>query len=124
MTPAEARSPAAITPVRTLPGLALRLLRQWWPHLLCVAAACGIVAATIAVALGVGDSLTRSLRRLAQARLGGIQAAVLADGLFRAELADETMARLRSQPASPGSESAAAGVPAVVPAIEIGRAHV
>ena len=83
----------------------------------CVAAACGIVAATIAGALGVGDSLTRSLRRLAQARLGGIQAAVLADGLFRAELADETMARLRSQPASPGSESAAAVVPAVVPAI-------
>ena len=103
-------------PVKSLVGLALRLTRQWWPHLVALAAACGIVAATIAGALGVGDALTQGLRRLALARLGGIQAAVLSDGFFRAELADEAEGRLRSQAAT---TSAAANliVPAIVPAI-------
>ena len=94
--------------------MALRLTRQWWPHLVALAAACGIVAATIAGALGVGDALTQGLRRLALARLGGIQAAVLADGFFRAELADETEGRLRSQAAMARVAAAALIVPAVV----------
>ncbi|MFM9195341.1 MAG: hypothetical protein ACKOWG_06300, partial [Planctomycetia bacterium] len=98
--------------VRTLAGLAIRLVRQWWPHLLALAAACGVVAATIAGGIGVGDALTRSLRRLALARLGGIRAAVVADGLFRARRADETTARLRSQAAAGGG-----GEPAIVPAL-------
>ena len=99
-------------PVKSLVGLTLRLTRQWWPHLVALAAACGIVAATIAGALGVGDALTQGLRRLALARLGGIQAAVLADGFFRAELADETERRLRSQAAT-----ARAANDLIVPAI-------
>ena len=103
-------------PVRSLVGLTLRLTRQWWPHLVALAAACGIVAATIAGALGVGDALTQGLRRLALARLGGIQAAVLSDGFFRAELADETTGRLRSQAAT-ASAAANLIVPAIVPAI-------
>ena len=109
------RVPAA--PVRSAVGLALRLTRQWWPHLLSLAAACGIVAATIAGALGVGDALTQGLRRLALARLGGIQAAVLSDGFFRAELADETTNRLRSQAAAGNDSAADVLVPAIVPAI-------
>ena len=98
--------------MRSLGGVALRLGRQWWPHLAALAAACGIVAATIAGAIGVGDSLTRGLRQLAMARLGGIQAAVLSDGFFHAGLATETTNRLRSQ----ATRSAALGrlVPAVV----------
>jgi putative ABC transport system permease protein len=103
-------------PVRSLVGLSLRLTRQWWPHLVALAAACGIVAATIAGALGVGDALTQGLRRLALARLGGIQAAVLSDGFFRAELADETTGRLRSQ-AAKARATADQIVPAIVPAI-------
>jgi hypothetical protein len=111
----DRRVPAA--PVRSAVGLALRLTRQWWPHLLSLAAACGIVAATIAGALGVGDALTQGLRRLALARLGGIQAAVLSDGFFRAELADETTNRLRSQAATENASAADVLVPAIVPAI-------
>ena len=103
-------------PVRSLVGLTLRLTRQWWPHLVALAAACGIVAATIAGALGVGDALTQGLRRLALARLGGIQAAVLSDGFFRAELADETTGRLRSQAATARAANDLM-VPAIVPAI-------
>ena len=91
---------AFIAPVTTVVGLALRLTRQWWPHLVALAASCGIVAATIAGSLGVGDALTEGLRRLAMARLGGVEAAVLSDRFFRAELADETAARLRSQAAT------------------------
>jgi len=98
--------------MRSLGGVALRLARQWWPHLVALAAACGIVAATIAGAIGVGDSLSRGLRRLALARLGGMQAAVLSDGFFHAKLADETTARLQSQ--SSGAAAADRLVPAVV----------
>jgi len=104
------RSPAVAT--RSLGGVALRLGRQWWPHLAALAAACGIVAATIAGALGVGDSLTRGLRQLAMARLGGIQAAVLSDGFFHAGLATETTNRLRSQ--ATGSAASGHLLPAVV----------
>ncbi|MFM8703292.1 MAG: hypothetical protein ACKOHG_05395, partial [Planctomycetia bacterium] len=96
--------------VRTLAGLAIRLVRQWWPHLLALAAACGGVAATIAGGIGVGDALTRSLRRLALARLGGIRAAVVADGLFRARRGVEPTGGLRSQAAAGGG-----GEPAIVP---------
>jgi len=112
---------SASSAVRTVLGLAARLARQWWPHLASLAAACGIVAVTIAGALGVGDSLTQGLRRLALARLGGIQAAVLADGFVRADLAAETEARMssRSGEGAAGSGPVAAGHPAgqVVPAV-------
>jgi hypothetical protein len=120
MSAAGRPSRVATAAVRTLAGLAIRLVRQWWPHLLALAAACGVVAATIAGGLGVGDALTRSLRRLALARLGGIRAAVLADGLFRARLADETTARLRPQAAAGGGVEPVidpAVVPALVPAV-------
>ena len=108
---------ALIAPVTTVVGLALRLTQQWWPHLVALAASCGIVAATIAGSLGVGDALTEGLRRLAMARLGGVEAAVLSDRFFRAELADETADRLRSQVATVGADAAGRVVPVVVPAV-------
>ena len=114
MTAADPPPSASVGSVRSIVGLALRLVRQWWPHLVALAAACGIVAATIAGALGVGDALTRGLKRLAMARLGGIQAAVLSDGFFRAQLADETAARWRSQAAGAGAPAADMLVPAIV----------
>jgi|GEM_PF-3963682 len=106
-----------MTPVSGVVGLAMRLMRQWWPHLLALAAACGIVAVTIAGALGVGDSLSSGLRRLALARLGGIQAAVLSEGLFRAQLASETADRIRSQTSTATAGAADRSGPAIVPAI-------
>jgi len=116
MTASGDSRPADAIPVRSIWGLTSRLLRHWWPHLVALAAACGIVATTIAGSLGVGDSLQRGLRRLALARLGGIQAAVLSDGFFRAGLAGETAARLKS-PANAAGEVADRLVPAVVPAV-------
>jgi ABC-type lipoprotein release transport system permease subunit len=82
--------------VRSPAALAVRLARQWWPQLAALAAASGVVATTIAGAVGVGDAMQRGLKRLAVARLGGIDSAVVADGFFRAELAAETEARLRA----------------------------
>jgi putative ABC transport system permease protein len=114
MTAASSFRRASVAPVRSVVGLALRLTQQWWPNLAALAAACGIVAATIAGALGVGDALTLGLRRLALARLGGIQAAVLSDGLFRAELADETALRLRPQADTATADAADRIVPAIV----------
>ena len=102
---------SAAQPVRSLAGLGLRIARQWWPHLAALAAASGVVAATISGALGVGDAIQAGLRRLAVARLGGIQAAVLSDGFFRAELAAETAARMRSPIAGPATDQI---VPAIV----------
>ena len=94
MTVSDASARGAVASIRSVSGLAARLVWQWWPHVASLACACGIVAVTIAGALGVGDSLTASLRRLAVERLGGIRAAVLADGFFHAGLAAEAEPRL------------------------------
>ena len=106
-------------PVRSLVEVALRLARQWWPHLAALSAACGVLAATIAGALGVGAGLQRGLERLALARLGGIESAVISDGFFHAGLAAETAARLRPQ--TPGDATAQL-VPAIVLEVSLERA--
>ena len=115
MTAAGPSRRPSVAALRSLGGVALRLAAQWWPHLAALACACGIVAATIAGALGVGDSLASGLQRLAMARLGGIEAAVLSDGFFHAGLADETAARLRPQGSATGAMAQL--VPGVVPAV-------
>ncbi len=79
-------------PVRSLAGLAYGLATRWWPQLLALAAACAVVATTIAGALGVGDVIQAGLHRLAVGRLGRIDAALLGDGFFRRSLADELAA--------------------------------
>ena len=106
-------------PVRSLVEVALRLAWQWWPHLAALSAACGVLAATIAGALGVGAGLQRGLERLALARLGGIESAVISDGFFHAGLAAETAARLRPQ--TPGDATAQL-VPAIVLEVSLERA--
>ena len=85
-TPGATGDPRA---VRSILPLALRLARQWWPQLAALAAAGGVVAATVTGALGVGDALERGLKSLALARLGRIDVAVLSDDFFRAALAVE-----------------------------------
>jgi len=84
-------------PLESLAGLASRLARQWWPQLAALAAACGVVATTIAGALAVGGAMQEGLRALAVERLGRIDAAVLGEDFFTAELA-ESLAR---EPGSP-----------------------
>jgi putative ABC transport system permease protein len=86
----------------SIPALAWSLARQWFFQLAALTAACAVVAATIAGALGVGDALQGGLRALALERLGGIVATVVADDFVRADLARE------------GSRGAG---PAVIPAI-------
>ena len=85
--PAEGRRhPDQRDAMRSLPALVWRLLRAWSGQLLALLAACGVVAATIAGALGVGDSLQNGLRGLALDRLGGITSTVLSDDFFRADM--------------------------------------
>jgi ABC-type lipoprotein release transport system permease subunit len=79
-------------PLRSLPGLAAALARHWWPQVMALAAACAVVATTVIGALGVGDSIRGGLRSLATARLGRIDAAIVADGFFRRQLAAEVAA--------------------------------
>jgi putative ABC transport system permease protein len=75
-------------PLESLTGLAARLGRQWWPQLAALAAACGVVATTIAGALAVGGAMQAGLRSLALGRLGRIDAAVLGEDFFTPGLAD------------------------------------
>ncbi len=79
-------------PVRSLGGLGLTLVRQWWPQVAALAAACAVVATTVIGALGVGDSIQRGLLDLAVSRLGRIDAAVLTDDFVRRQLAAEIAA--------------------------------
>jgi hypothetical protein len=70
------------------------LVRAWWPQVAALAAAAAVVSATITGALGVGSALRRGLRDLALERLGGIEAAVVADDFVRADVAAELAAAL------------------------------
>lgn len=97
MKPVPATAPAQPPeseprPLRSLGGLAVAVMRQWWPQVAALLAASAVVTTTIAGALGVGASLTRGLRDLAVERLGGIEAAVLADEPFTAGLAERLAA--------------------------------
>lgn len=76
-------------PVAWLGGLAARLARHWWRQLAALAAACGVVAATISGGLGVGAAVEQGLLRLALERLGGIEAVVIGEDFFRRDLAGE-----------------------------------
>ena len=101
------RSGDTARPVATVADLALRLVRHWWRQLAALAAACGVVAATICGALGVGAAVEQGLLGLAIARLGTIEAAVVGEDFFRTALARELVAGVQ-----PGD--AAAFVPAIV----------
>lgn len=96
------KSHGAVGAAGSIPALAWALARQWFVQLVALTAACAVVAATIAGALGVGDALQGGLRALALERLGGIAATVVADDFVRADLAREV---------------ARAGGPPVIPAI-------
>ena len=96
-------------PAGSLMQLALRLARQWWPQLAALAAASAVVAATITGALGVGDAMQRGLSQLAVARLGRIDAALIADRWFTTSLVERLAAASRSVGGGP-----AAVVPAIV----------
>ena len=71
-------------PVGSLIALGRQARAAWWRQLAALAAACGVVAATISGALGVGAAVERGLLRLAFERLGGIEAAVVGEDFFRA----------------------------------------
>ncbi|MBM4021551.1 MAG: hypothetical protein FJ284_04775, partial [Planctomycetes bacterium] len=75
------------SPLRSVGGLAVRLARQWWPQVASLAAACAVVATTIAGGLWVGDAMQSGLQTLALERLGRIDAAVVAEEFFTAGLA-------------------------------------
>jgi len=96
-------TPAAA--VRSLPGLAASLTRAWWPQVVALAAACGVVSATLVGAIGVGSGMQRGLQTLALDRLGRIDAALLGAGFFRRQLVDELAA------------AAAGPAPRLVPAL-------
>ena len=79
-------------PVRSLPGLATTLARAWWRELAALAAAAAVLATTVGGGLGVGDAIDRGLRGLAFARLGHIEAAVVAERMVRRSFADDLAA--------------------------------
>ena len=79
----------AITPLRFILA-SLRYHR--WIHL-AVALGVAVATAVLTGALLVGDSVRGSLRDLAIDRLGRIDFAIVSNGLFRAELADDRCAR-------------------------------
>ena len=93
-------------PASSLTRLALILARQWWLQLGALAAACGVVAMTIAGAACVGRGLEAGLRNLALGRVGRIEAALVGEHFFTADLAERLRAGLDDR-----------GPAAIVPAI-------
>ena len=70
---------SARRPIHAPAGLALALMRHWWPQVAALALAAAVVAATIVGAAGAGSAVEQGLLRLALARLGGIEAVVTAE---------------------------------------------
>jgi ABC-type lipoprotein release transport system permease subunit len=72
----------------TTRDLIVRNLRHYWRINLAVAVGVGIAVSALAGALVVGDSVRSSLRELALARLGRVDAVVTATTLFTAQLGE------------------------------------
>ncbi len=83
------------TPLASFTRLAAVLARQWWPQIAALAAACGVVATTIAGALCVGGSMEAGLRQLAVGRLGRINAALVGETFMTGEIASRLAERSR-----------------------------
>lgn len=108
---------AAARGVRSLAGLALVLVRQWWSQVTALAAASAVVATTIVGAVGVGASLQRGLHDLAIDRLGSIEAAIIADEPFTHQVVTRLAESLATTPASSGRPAAV--VPALVMTVSV-----
>jgi ABC-type lipoprotein release transport system permease subunit len=67
----------------------LRSLRHYWRINLAVVLGAAVATAVLAGAIIIGDSMRASLQRLTLDRLGDIDFALVAEGLFREELATE-----------------------------------
>lgn len=79
-------------PTLTVRRLALAGLRHHWRMHVAVGLGVAVGTAVLTGALVVGDSVRASLKRLTIERLGRIDLALVADRLFRAELAEELAA--------------------------------
>lgn len=80
------------------PTLVLRSLRFYWRTHLGVLLGCALSAAVLVGALGVGDSVRRSLERIARARLGRVEAALdTGSRYFRDDLAARLRTRLGAE---------------------------
>ncbi len=73
-------------------------LAFFWRRHLAVAVGAALACAVLTGALIVGDSVRGSLRALALQRLGGVEAAVVTEGFFRAALANEIGSQLSVAP--------------------------
>ena len=104
--------------VRSLTGLAGGLCRAWWRQLAAVTAACAVVTTAIVGSLGVGAGIESGLRRLALARLGRIEAAVVADAPF----GDALVGDLARTAAQGGPGAPAVLVPALVLEVTVATA--
>ncbi|MFM8538359.1 MAG: hypothetical protein ACKOES_09870, partial [Planctomycetaceae bacterium] len=113
----EADESAAARGVRSLAGLAILLVRQWWPQVTALAAASAVVATTIVGAVGVGASLQRGLHDLAIDRLGAIEAAIIADEPFTPRLVTRLADSLGTTPAASGRPASI--VPALVMTVSV-----
>ncbi len=113
----EADESAAARGVRSLAGLAILLVRQWWPQVMALAAASAVVATTIVGAVGVGASLQRGLHDLALERLGAIDAAIIADEPFTDRLVTRLAESLGTTPAASGRPASV--VPALVMTVSV-----
>lgn len=99
----------------------LRSLTYYWRTHLAVAGGAAVATAVLTGALLVGDSVRGSLRDLTLDRLGGIEAALVGERLFREELAADlegeapeaaaaTVLILRGSAVAPASGARASGV--------------
>ena len=100
----------------TLPRLIFASLRHHaWMHL-AVALGVAVSAAVLCGALVVGDSMRGSLQEMTLARLGNVDAALVAPRFFRAELAGEIGSRLENS--SPAADDRQKDLPLkILPAI-------
>ncbi len=105
---------ATSSPLTSARGLAIRLAGRWWPQLLTLAAACGVVATTISGAVSVGGAMHRGLRTLAVERLGRIDAAVIGETFFTAGLARRLAASRPGEPPPADGNAPRQIVPAIV----------
>ncbi|MDO7680947.1 MAG: hypothetical protein MUQ52_00525, partial [Pirellulales bacterium] len=84
-------------PIRSVRGLVICCIWQWFPQLLALAGTASVIAIVISGSLGVGDSIQHGLLQMANQRLGGIAVAIIGEEPFEKQFSERLNASFQQR---------------------------
>ncbi|MGB0654940.1 MAG: FtsX-like permease family protein [Pirellulales bacterium] len=108
-------------PIRSVSGLGICCIWQWFPQLLALAGTASVIAIVISGSLGVGDSIQHGLLRMANQRLGGIAVAIIGEEPFERQFSERLNASFQQRVDGEFSKCRPELIPAIVVEMTVER---